>query len=113
MYAGLFFACLTGMIMPSFIMFMGDVMDSMQPTLTPDETLEEIRKICAFMGILALIVIIGSYLQWSLTLGASVKICARIKNAYLEAILKQDCSWFDSTNYTELSARLSKEVLAI
>jgi ATP-binding cassette subfamily B (MDR/TAP) protein 1 len=31
----------------------------------------------------------------------------------LRAILNQECAWFDQINYTELSARISRETLAI
>ena len=48
-----------------------------------------------------------------MSLGSSVKIGNRIKKAYLKAILRQDSSWYDQTNYTELSARVSKEVLSM
>ena len=37
----------------------------------------------------------------------------RIKERYLTAILRQECAWFDQVNYTELSARISRETLAI
>lgn len=31
----------------------------------------------------------------------------------MRAILNQECAWFDQINYTELSARISRETLAI
>jgi ATP-binding cassette, subfamily B (MDR/TAP), member 1 len=35
----------------------------------------------------------------------------RIK--YLEAILRQECAWFDLINYDELSAKIVKECQAV
>ena len=67
----------------------------------------------AIMGILGVIVWITGYFQWSMSLASSVKIGNRIKKKYLAAILRQDCPWFDQINYTELSARVSKEVLSM
>ena len=99
MYAGWFFACVTGFMYPWFYFLLGDMLNSFGPEYTPEETLAETKRICTLMGLLSLIVWVTGYLQWSLTQSVSVKIGAKIKQAYLEAILRQDCAWFDQVNY--------------
>ena len=54
-----------------------------------------------------------SYFYWSLLVIFSLRVSRRIKERYIEAILKQDCAWFDMINYTELSARISRETQAM
>lgn len=43
----------------------------------------------------------------------SERVATRTRAKYVEAILRQDCSWFDTSNPSELSARVGKEILAI
>ena len=88
MYIGWFFACLTGMVLPGCIFLLGRILDSFGPSNNPEETLQGVRETTAIMGILGVFMWITGYLQWSLTLGASIKIGNKIKQAYLEAILK-------------------------
>jgi len=53
------------------------------------------------------------FIYWTILLKFSSKIARRTKENYLAAILKQETGWFDSFNYNELSARITKETLAI
>ena len=53
------------------------------------------------------------FIYWMILLKFSSKISRRIKENYLAAILKQETGWFDSFNYNELSARITKETMAI
>ena len=41
------------------------------------------------------------------------RVAKKVRVKYLEAILKQESAWFDTTNPSELSSRLVKEVQAI
>ena len=43
MLAGWFFAVCTGLGMPAFVLFMGDIVDAFGPLLTADEMLEEME----------------------------------------------------------------------
>ena len=113
MYFGWLFAALSGAVLPTFIYMLGDVFDSFGPDQDPQETLDLVRRITMIMGILALVLLVTGFLQYSLTIEAASRITARIRVEYLKAILRQECAWFDLTNYTELTARLSKETQAI
>lgn len=50
---------------------------------------------------------------WTILLKFSNNVARRTKENYLNAILKQETGWFDSFNYNELSARITKETMAI
>ena len=51
--------------------------------------------------------------MYSFLLLFSEKVVKKTRTKYLESILKQDSSWFDTINPSELSARLSKESAAM
>lgn len=53
------------------------------------------------------------FIYWIILLKFSSKISRRTKENYLAAILKQETGWFDSFNYNELSARITKETMSI
>ena len=113
MYCGWVFAALTGMVLPAMIWIIGDVMDSFGLDLDPDETRSQIHFLCGIQGVMIAWTWVTGYFYHSLTLTASVTIAATIKKHYLEAILRQECAWFDLTNYQELQARVTKETQAI
>jgi ABC-type multidrug transport system fused ATPase/permease subunit len=50
---------------------------------------------------------------WYTVLNVAVNVTQRTKQNYLSAILKQEGAWFDMVNYNELSARMTKETMAI
>jgi ABC-type multidrug transport system fused ATPase/permease subunit len=64
------------------------------------------------IGVGAAIGIFG-FIYWIILLKFSRKIARRTKENYLAAILKEETGWFDSFNYNELSARITKETMAI
>lgn len=54
-----------------------------------------------------------SYFFYAFLLIASERIVKTIRVKYIEAILRQESGWFDTSNPAELSARINKECLAI
>jgi ABC-type multidrug transport system fused ATPase/permease subunit len=68
-----------------------------------------------FFIMLGLGLFIGStgYAYWWIMLQFSNTITRRTKEIYLNKILVQETAWFDSFNYNEMSARLTKEMMAI
>jgi uncharacterized protein (DUF697 family) len=113
MYSGWVFAGISGAILPCFIFMLGPVFDSFGPDNDPAETRGMVRQITAIMGILAFGIAVTGFFQYALCIEAAASITAKIKKAYLKAIMNQECAWFDLINYNELTARLSKETLSI
>jgi ABC-type multidrug transport system fused ATPase/permease subunit len=68
---------------------------------------------CIWMFGIGVIVWLFAFLYTTLLAIFSEKTSRRIKVAYLQAIFKQDASWFDNTNYTELASNLSKQTATI
>ena len=110
---GWVFACLTGAILPTFIWMLGDIFDSYDPNIEPEETRDRIRETCYKMLGLCFMICSCATIYYYLLSGASHMITTRIKILYLEAVLRQESAWFDMTNYTELPSRISKECQSI
>ena len=111
-YTGHACAIITGFALPAFSYLMGDALDSFGGA-SKEAQYDRIRVKVIIFVVIASITWIISYLYWSLLVIFSLRVSRRIKERYIEAILKQDCAWFDMINYTELSARISRETLAM
>lgn len=109
---GWIMAAITGAVLPLFFFFIGPAFDSFG-NKTPEETRDEVRRICIMMAIIAAAVFLGSFFQNWLTLRASSRMAARMKTEYLRKVLDQESAWFDQVNYNELSSRLVKDIDAI
>ena len=106
---GWIFACFTGAILPTFIWMLGDIFDSYDPNIEAEETRRRIRETFYKIASLCVLICICATFYYYLLSAASHMITTRIKIRYLEAVLSQESSWFDMSNYTELPARISKE----
>ena len=112
-YTSWVFAFMNGLVYPMSIILMGEVIDSFSPEMTPEETLEQVELIFGVMGILALVIVITTYINTMTSVKAAARIASKIKIKYLKAILDQESAWFDQTNINELSGRLENETTLI
>jgi ABC-type multidrug transport system fused ATPase/permease subunit len=114
MIIGWIAAGIAGFGMPSFVFIIGNVIDSFDTTKTgPSEMLDTISFMCLLFTIIGCGVWVTSYVNYGFLLMFSERVAKKTRVKYLEAILKQESAWFDTTNPSELSARLGKETLAI
>jgi ATP-binding cassette subfamily B (MDR/TAP) protein 1 len=112
MCIGYFFSVASGLGLPSFAYFLGDVMVNFtDPNL---DLVEGIRPVLfRFVGV-GCAMFLTAYLYYICLAIMAERIGKKTRVAYLRAILSQEIAWFDSeVNITELSARLSKESQAI
>lgn len=101
---------ITGLGLPSFVFIFGDIVN----VYTDDNNiLDAIRPMCIQFLAIGAAIWATSYCFYALLVIMSERIGKKTRVAYLRAILQQDIAWFDQTNITELSARLSKECQAI
>jgi len=117
MYAGWVMAGIAGMITPTTIVLFGDVFDQFDfdDKMNPNyDKLVDMMK-WLFLGFtgLGLLICATTFAYNALLNGFAKKTAKDIKQAYLKAILNQDCSWFDSINQAELSSKISSEVAMI
>ena len=102
-----------GTTIPVFQYFLSDLFDAFGPTMTKEEQMEKVEFTVMIISIMAGGMWILGYIYWTLLSTVSLRVSRRIKESYLTAILNQECAWFDQVNYTELSARISRESMAI
>lgn len=110
---GHFFAAITGCAIPTTLLLLGESFNKFGPGATSDDLLALIKNIVGVMCAIAVGAWITMYLAWMLLSAFGTMVTYRIKQKYLAAILAQECAWFDQTNITELSAKLSRESAAI
>lgn len=115
MYIGWASAAICGLGMPSFVFLIGDVIDAFDPRITgsKEEMLSVIEEMCLIFACVGVGIWILSYVNYAFLIIFSERVTKRIRISYLESILKQESAWFDTSNPSELSARLGKETLAI
>ena len=114
MYIGFFSSAITGLGMPSFVFLIGNVIDSFDPYRTTKESmLDTISEMSLIFSCVGVGIWITSYISYASLLMFSERVIKKTRVKYLEAILRQESAWFDTTNPSELSARLGKETLAI
>jgi ATP-binding cassette, subfamily B (MDR/TAP), member 1 len=113
MYVGWVFAFLTGIGLPLFANFLSRIFNSFSAGVSPTQMLHRIQIVFFVMiGVGAAIGLCG-FIYWSILLKFSNIVARRTKETYLGAILKQETGWFDSFNYNELTARITKETMQI
>jgi len=106
-------ACITGLGMPSFVFLMGEIIDSMNPNISPKESLRMLTGVTIWMIGIGAGIWIFTYFMYSFLIIYSERVAKKTRVQYLRAILNQESAWFDLTNPLELSARIGKECLAI
>ena len=95
LYTGWAFAALSGAILPTFFFFMGPVFDSFTVNTTAEEARDAIREVCIVMACLAGGITVTSFCQNYLLMSTSAMVAAKLKGAYLKAVLAQESGWFD------------------
>ena len=109
---GYVFAITTGLGLPSFTFLFGDiVVNFTDPTKS---IADSINPLALQLTIIGGVMMATSYIYFVFLVIMAERIGKKTRVAYLNAILKQEVSWFETeANTTELSARLSKECQAI
>ncbi len=106
---GMTSSILCGLGLPSFVFLFGDIADSFEGFMPPDEILDRITNVAKLLTIIGLGVWLFSYFFFTMMQISSESIGAKTKVAYLKSILSQEVAWFDQINTSELSQRLGKE----
>lgn len=104
---------IAGLGMPSFVFLIGDVIDSFNMTTDPEDMIDTISLMSLIFSLVGVAVWITCYISYAFLLMFSERVAKKTRIKYLEAIIRQESAWFDTTNPSEMSARLGKEILAI
>ncbi len=85
---GLISAAVCGLGLPSFVFLFGDIADSFEGGMNPDEILTRITRVSLILSIIGAGVWIGSYLFFAFLTIASERLGLKTRVAYLRAILR-------------------------
>jgi ATP-binding cassette subfamily B (MDR/TAP) protein 1 len=111
---GCVFSFIAGLGMPFTFVIFGDSMESLgSPTVSPEENFDLMVTLCTYMFIIGFLTWLFAFLYQATLAIFAEKTSRNIKVAYLQAIFRQDASWFDNTNYTELASNVSRQASAI
>jgi ATP-binding cassette subfamily B (MDR/TAP) protein 1 len=84
--------------MPSFVFLIGNILDSFNSTTDPDVMLSNIKRLSGIFGLIGIFLWITTYINFAFLYIFSERVAKKTRVKYLEAILKQEASWFDLTN---------------
>lgn len=71
---GMISSALCGAGLPSFVFLFGDIADSFEGGMTPDQILESITHVAKILSIIGSLILLGSYLFYVLLSAASERI---------------------------------------
>jgi len=108
-YLGTIFAAASGATMPIFTLFFGNLLDA----LNSADRQAEVNKVASQLGGLALAAGVGSYLAVSLGQLSAVRQVSRLRTAYMNALLRQDPTWYDTNSAGEASSSMAADSVTI
>ena len=80
-------ASIAGFGMPSFVFLIGNIIDSFNPTNSPDSTLDTINRMSLIFTLIGLAIWVTSYTMYSFLLIFSERVARKTRTAYLKSIL--------------------------
>ena len=109
LFIGFFGAFMSGLGLPTFTFLFGDVINAFAPSIDgandpndyfvdKENALAALRKIAIEFLIIGVVMFVTSYLYFAFLQMFAERVGARTRVAYLQAILRQDISWFDRIN---------------
>jgi len=103
----------TGIMLPLFSIFLGDLYDDFQFATTDDAVNEAGDKYAKIFAWLALASFVAGIFQVAAFTWMSERMTLRIRKLYLNSILKQEISYFDMTVGGELASRIAENTVVI
>ncbi|KAI8614124.1 P-loop containing nucleoside triphosphate hydrolase protein [Chytriomyces sp. MP71] len=116
MATGALAACLTGMSQPIMALVFGDIMQSLitYPYTNDNEKLHnDVVKGVIYLVIIGVVVTVSAWYQMAVFIWAGENQTKRLREEYLEAVLRQDMAWFDATQTGEVTTRMSGDIVQI
>ncbi|KAJ3409717.1 ATP-binding cassette, sub-B (MDR TAP), member 4 [Chytridiales sp. JEL 0842] len=113
----------SGASQPVMSLVFGDVMNALilypypNSGFTTDQANEylnsEVRRGVIYLVVIGAVTCIAGYLQMSFWMWAGENQAKRLREKYLESVLRQDIGWFDKTQTGEVTTRLTADIITI
>ncbi|KAI9333111.1 P-loop containing nucleoside triphosphate hydrolase protein [Obelidium mucronatum] len=116
MGTGAFCACLTGLSQPVMSLVFGDIMQTLvsYPFTKDDNALRtDVVKGVVYLTIIGVVVGLSAWAQMALWIWSGERQAKKIREEYLEAVLRQDMAFFDRTQTGEITTRMTGDIVVI
>ncbi|EGD72703.1 ATP-binding cassette transporter subfamily B member 1 [Salpingoeca rosetta] len=103
-------ALIHGALSPTFVVFMGDVIDSFSATADQSKLLDSVGDTAKIILYLACAGAVTAYVQVAAFTLAAERQSLRIRKLYFKALVRQEMAWYDQQKTGALSSRISSDV---
>lgn len=105
-------ASIHGSLLPIFTILFGQIIDEFGQTdsIDLDQITTNIGSVAKWFIVLAVVAFFASFIQVSLQLVVSQRVCARLRRKFFESVMSQDYTWIDENKGGELTARVAGDV---
>lgn len=100
---------LMGIALPAFALLFGGVIDEVGPGSTIKQVGDGIKDVSLIFFYVAAALFIFGFLNFGLWMMVAERIGMHFREKYLEAVLRQDVQWFDTTNPAEIPSTLNTQ----
>lgn len=103
---GMFFACLSGLIMPTMSIVMGRAVALFNPQSTDDERWTNATELVIIAASIASTTWIFGYFQYAFMQNFAESLAFSLRMKYLKALMKQEIGYFDGQQIEALPAQM-------
>ena len=104
---GFISAILVGISLPAFALLFGGVIDTVGPETHDTKIGDDIKRVSIFFFYVALALALLGFLNFGLWMMIGERIGLHLREKYLEAVLRQDVEWFDTSNPIEIPSKIN------
>lgn len=106
---GCVFAGLAGASQPLFTIFFGRLLNGLNSN---QDLVTVVNELCFQLGMLGIATFICTWISVSLPAWSAARQVARLRAAYMKALLRQDAGWHDSGRSGEAATRMAADTVA-
>lgn len=112
-----FFACIAacgnGLLFPFFALIIGGVFNDTGASPSVDETVRKLNQYSLYFLILGIVAFICTFFEATLASISSQRQIKKLREAYVEGLLRQDLAWHDAEKTGDFASRLAEDTISI
>jgi ABC-type multidrug transport system fused ATPase/permease subunit len=105
--AGVICAAISGLVSPSIAVILGTVLETYSPDVSQEEIAAQMIDLLQIMSVIAVILWVSGYLQYSLLQHMAEKISFDLRGRYLASLLKQEIEFYERQNIEALPSQIA------
>lgn len=112
-----FFACIAacgnGILFPLFALILGGVFNNVGAGPSIDETVRKLNQYSLYFLILGIAAFVCTFFEATLASISSQRQIKKLREAYVEGLLRQDLAWHDAEKTGDFASHLAEDTIAI